>query len=384
MSGASSLRTLLLPFTPLYRVGLAIREASLHAGREPIRRLGWPVVSIGNLSTGGAGKTPLTIALARALTARGVHVDVLSRGYGRTSRTAARVDPDGTAQDFGDEPLVIAREAGVPVYVAAERYEAGLLAEQEYACPQDASLQAGDGNGPAQVTAEQSSETGHDHGASSGQVVSGGEDAQPGAEASAAEAGNPSRVHLLDDGFQHRQLARAVDILLLNRRDWSDHLLPAGNLREPRTALTRAHVIAVPAHDPELEARFERYGWTGLIWRLRRNMQVQPLAGPVIAFCGIAHSRQFFAGLEAAGLHLASRVAFADHHPYIAHDIDCLLDGARSVRAVALVTTEKDLARLGGLAARIPESLPLITAKLSLEIEDEAAAIDWLLARLQP
>lgn len=342
MSGASSLRILLLPLTLLYRVGLGVREASLHAGREPIRRLGWPVVSIGNLSTGGAGKTPLTIALARALTARGIEVDVLSRGYGRTSRAVARVDPEGTAQDFGDEPLVIAREAGVPVYVAAERYDAGLLAEGEQKA------------------------------------------AAPPTGLPAPDSSPPSRVHLLDDGFQHRQLARQIDILLLNRRDWSDHLLPAGNLREPRTTLSRAHVIAVPAHDPELEAQIERYGWTGPIWRLRRNTQVPRLAGPVIAFCGIAHSQQFFAGLESAGLHLASRVAFADHHPYIAHDIDCLLDAARSVRAAALVTTEKDLARMGALAARIPQSLPLVTAKLSLEIEDETAAIDWLLARLRP
>ncbi len=266
---------------------------------------------------------------------------MLSRGYGRAGRAAARVAPDGTAQEFGDEPLVIAREAGVPVYVAAERYAAGLLAEGE----QEAATQAG---------------------------------------LPAPDPNPPNRVHLLDDGFQHRQLARQIDILLLNWRDWRDHLLPAGNLREPRTALARAHVIAVPAHDPELEAQIERYGWTGPIWRLRRNMQVPPIAGPVIAFCGIAHSQQFFAGLESAGLHLASRVAFADHHPYLAHDIDCLLDAARNVGAAALVTTEKDLARLGVLATRIPESLPLITAKLSLEIQDEATAIDWLLARLGP
>ena len=326
MSGPS-LRTLLLPFTPLYRLGLAIREGSLRAGREPVRRLGWPVVSIGNLSTGGAGKTPLTIALAQALTRRGLHVDVLSRGYGRRSALPLLVNPNGTAEEFGDEPLVIAREAGVPVYVAAERREAGLIAEK--------------------------------------------------AESS------PAGVHLLDDGFQHRQLYRDIDILLLNRRDWREHLLPAGNLREPRRSIFRAHVIAVPANDPEFEAQLERYGWTGPIWRLRRNMKVPPLAGPVIAFCGIAHSQQFFAGLESAGLHLASRVAFADHHPYIAHDIDCLLDAARSVRPAALITTEKDRARLGTLVERIPESLPVVTAKLSIEIDDEAARIDWLMERLR-
>ena len=123
-------RPLLWPLVPVYRLGLVLRELQLRTGLKPIHRLRWPVVSIGNLSTGGAGKTPLTIALAKALTARGLHVDVLSRGYGRRrSALPLLVDPGGTAQDFGDEPLVIAREAQVPVVVAAERYEAGLLAE---------------------------------------------------------------------------------------------------------------------------------------------------------------------------------------------------------------------------------------------------------------
>ena len=103
----------------------------MRSGLEPVRRLGAPVVSIGNLSTGGAGKTPLTIALAHALVGRGLHVDVLSRGYGRTDKAAAKVDPRGSAERFGDEPLVIAREAGIPVYVATQRYQAGLLAERE-------------------------------------------------------------------------------------------------------------------------------------------------------------------------------------------------------------------------------------------------------------
>src|SRR5213079_2041369 len=90
-----------------------------------------PVISIGNLSTGGAGKTPLAITLARLLTARGFQVDVLSRGYGRKSRGPAQVRLDGNAEQFGDEPLLIARESDVLVFVAQERYQAGRLAEAE-------------------------------------------------------------------------------------------------------------------------------------------------------------------------------------------------------------------------------------------------------------
>lgn len=328
MSDRSPLRGLLLPLTLLYRLGLALREWRVRTGRKTIRRLRWPVVSVGNLSTGGAGKTPFTIALARALSRHGMQVDVLSRGYGRMSRSAARVDANGTSEEFGDEPLVIAREAGVPVYVSAERYDVGRLAEDECA------------------------------------------------------AGESTCVHLLDDGFQHRQLAREVDILLLNGRDWRGRLLPAGNLREPRGAIRRAHVIAIPAHEAELESELKAKGWIGPIWRLRRKMEVPHVAGPAIAFCGIAQPEQFFEGLESAGLHLASRVVFADHHRYVAHDVDCLLDAARPIGAAALITTEKDRVRLGALTQRIPKTLLLETAKLRIEIDDEGAAIDWLLLRL--
>src|SRR5271166_5067491 len=96
-------RSWLLPFVPLYAAGAAVRTLSLATGLEPVRRLRWPVVSIGNLSTGGAGKTPLTIALAKLLTAKGFGIDVLSRGYGRIAGQPSLVRPDGTAAEFGDE-----------------------------------------------------------------------------------------------------------------------------------------------------------------------------------------------------------------------------------------------------------------------------------------
>ena len=329
-----SAHRLLLPLVPLYRLGLALREFKLRAGLEPVRRLRFPVVSIGNLSTGGSGKTPLTIALAKALTARGLRVDVLSRGYGRKSQLATRVDPEGSAEEFGDEPLLIAREAGVPVYVAPRRYDAGLLAEAD--------------------------------------AVEGG------------EQGHPPVVHLLDDGFQHRQLARDLDILLLDRQDWQDGLLPAGNLREPLRAVRRATVVAIPADDPELEAELKSWGWQGPIWRLQRRMENPKVDGPVAAFCGIARPEQFFAGLEAAGLRLAARTAFPDHYRYAARDMDRLVAAARTAGATTLVTTEKDLVRLGKLASNFRVCLPLAAARLQIKIEDGGIAIDWLTDRLGP
>jgi tetraacyldisaccharide 4'-kinase len=185
-------------------------------------------------------------------------------------------------------------------------------------------------------------------------------------------------IHLLDDGFQHRQLHRDVNILLLDDRDVQDHLLPAGNLREPLSAMHRATVIAIPTDHAEIEATIKASGWQGPIWHLRRRMQVTPTDGPVVAFCGIARSDQFFAGLESAGLHLASRIAFADHHLYKVHDLDCIKDAARSVGAGSVFTTEKDRVRLGKLG----ESLPLKTATLIIEIENEDEAIAGLLKQL--
>ncbi len=321
-------RRWLSPLMPLYAVGVAWRNRRIENGSEPVRRLRWPVVSIGNLSTGGSGKTPLTIALAKALSARGLTVDVLSRGYGRTSGLAVRVDPNGTAGEFGDEPLLIAREARVPVYVAAQRYDAGLLAEAD------------------------------------------------------GSAGLGDCVHLLDDGFQHRQLARDADIVLLNREDWQDRLLPAGNLREPLAALRRVTVLAIPADERDFEAELRGWGWQGPVWRLRRTMDVWIVDGPVLAFCGIARPAQFFAGLETGGMRIAARRTFPDHHRYTAKDVERLLAFALAAGAAALVTTQKDFVRCGALFASIPETLLLKTARLRIEIEDEETAIEWLVARI--
>ncbi len=355
MKETFSARRLLFPLIPLYRLALAFRGFRLRSGLEPVRRLQFPVVSIGNLSIGGSGKTPLTIALAKALVQRGLRVDVLSRGYGRQSQLATRVNSAGTADEFGDEPLLIAREAGVPVYVAPKRYSAGLLAEADV-MPGAPSLRV-----PCARVGNLESQ-----------------------QALAHEKNHPPTVHLLDDGFQHRQLARDVDILLLNRHDWRDLLLPAGNLREPLSAVRRASTIAIPADDPKLEEDLRAWGWQGPVLRLRRTMKIPTVTGPIAAFCGIARSEQFFIGLEAAGLKLAVRQAFPDHHRYTALDLDRLAVAARDAKATAFITTEKDLVRLGALASTFPESMPLSTVHLRIEIENQVTAIDWLIDRLGP
>lgn len=321
-------RPLLFPLVPFYAAGLALRELRLQRGWERVRRLRYAVISVGNLSSGGSGKTPFTIALAHLLSGRGYQVDVLSRGYGRSSKVPLRVDPSGSAEQYGDEPLLISRKASVGVYVASERYDAGKLAE-----------------------------------------------------ADASSASTP-RVHLLDDGFQHRQLARDIDILLISREDWQDHLLPAGNMRENPQAAKRASVFVVPANDPEFESKLRRQGWGGPIWRVRRRMEVPEIDGQVIAFCGIAKPEQFFGGLRAKGIALASCHVFPDHHRYTMRDIETLLAKAESTGSIALLTTEKDELRLGDFLSILSSDLPLKTVGLSLEIEDEQSALAWIVERV--
>jgi tetraacyldisaccharide 4'-kinase len=305
-------------------------------------------------------------------------VDVLSRGYGRQSQLATRVDADGAAADFGDEPLLIARTAGVPVYVAAQRYEAGRLAEAEQKKLRPKTEPA---TGAQSPNSDPESET---ESTSGEQPSEAGFHSNPFAAQEEAVPPVAPSVHLLDDGFQHRQLARDVDILLIDRRDWQDWLLPAGNLREPRRAANRATVIAIPSGDPELERALRLWGWQGPVWKLRRRMEVPAVNEPVAAFCGIARPEQFFQGLEAQGLRLAARLAFPDHFRYTAMVLENLLAAAREAGATALVTTEKDLVRLGKFATNFPKSLPLLAARLTVEIEDEDAAIDWLVDRVTP
>lgn len=328
----SEARPLLLPLVPLYRMGLAVRELRLRRGWERVQRLRDPVVSIGNVAAGGSGKTPLTIALAQALSRCGIAVDVLSRGYGRQKSGAhdvLLVNPGGDAGQYGDEPVLIARHAGAPVYVARQRYEAGRAAEA-----------AEDGRGTP-------------------------------------------RIHLLDDGFQHRQLARDVDLVLLSRSDWEDRLLPAGNLREPIEALRRASILVIPAGERGFEEEIRAWGWEGPVWRVRRRMEIPEVEGPAVAFCGIAKPRQFFAGLEAAGVALAVGISYPDHHRFTPRNLESIALAARSHRAAALITTEKDAVRLGGLTSLLPDDVPLRVVRLRTEIEDETQVLEGLLERLK-
>jgi tetraacyldisaccharide 4'-kinase len=307
---------------PVYAAAVGIKNAAYERGWTKPQRLTWPVVSVGNISVGGSGKTPVVIRLAQLLNGEGVAVDVLSRGYGRSGATVERVDKDGDAARYGDEPLLIARRAGVPVYVGASRYDDGLLAEQD----------------------------------------------------AAANAG----IHLLDDGFQHRSLARAMDIVVLHASDLEEGLLPAGRLREPLSSLKRAGAVVLREEDRSLEAELRRRGIMAPVWIQRRVLQVEA-SGRAIAFCGIARPEEFFAGLRAAGVDVVATRALWDHQSYSRGEMERLLGMLRKHEAKCFVTTEKDAARMTGeQRKRLEEAGPVYEARLEVMLENEAAVVKQL------
>lgn len=318
------MRRVLLPLVPLYAAAVAARNQVCDRGWQRQQRLRAPVVSIGNLSVGGSGKTPLTIRLAELLRERGLFVDVLSRGYARRSHQVTRVDPSGSWKDYGDEPLLIARQARVPVYVGASRAAAGLLAERNSSQP---------------------------------------------------------ALHLLDDGFQHRQLARDLDIVVLHRTDFTERLLPAGRLREPFSALHRAHVLVLRDEDRDFEPKLRSRGLRQPIWWMIREVEV-PAVTSAIAFCGVARPAEFLAGL--AGISIPASRTWRDHHVWTDRDIADLIDLQRRQSAAAFITTEKDLVRLSpAQRRRLEEAAPLHAAQLQVHLHDESDAMDTLLQLLR-
>lgn len=314
-----------MPLVPLYAAAVAAKNLAYERGWARQKRLRWPVVSIGNLSVGGSGKTPLTIRLAQLLRERGIAVDVLSRGYGRRSNAVERVAPDGSADQFGDEPLLIAQSSGIPVFVGPSRTPAGLLAETAVAGP---------------------------------------------------------LLHLLDDGFQHRELARDVDIVVLHCDDFQERLLPAGRLREGFSSLSRAQIIVMRQEDHEMEAALRKRGHAQPVWWMERTLEV-PAVSRVVAFCSIAREQEFFSGLRSLGIAVLAMRAWRDHHRYTQADLAELIELRRQHEAEAFLTTEKDMVRLHPEQQRmLGGAAPLRAAKLLVRLRDEPAAVGQLLALL--
>jgi tetraacyldisaccharide 4'-kinase len=225
------------------------------------------------------------------------------------------VDPRGSPREYGDEPLLIARKLGVPVIVGEDRYAAGRLAEEKF--------------GP--------------------------------------------RLHLLDDGFQHRRLAREFDIVLASPSDARDSLLPSGRLREPLSSLTRADAVVLTNDTAGDGLRLGRQQ----VWRVTRDIVAPQTEESCLAFCGIARPQNFVAQLQAAGVMLAGTCSFRDHYRYSAEDIRQLLQLRKQHGARAFVTTEKDAINLEGYLEALQ---PIHVVPVRMRLHNAAAVLEFILA----
>jgi tetraacyldisaccharide 4'-kinase len=301
---------LLVPLAPLYRGAVLARIGAYRRGWLASSRLAAPVISVGNLTFGGTGKTPTVIALVRDLVRRGRHPAVLTRGYGRVVADPMVIvgpEPKPTVSSAGDEPLELAsRLPGVPVVVDADRIRGGI------------------------------------------EALTRGAD-----------------VLVLDDGFQHLRLHRDLDLLLVDAGDpWGGgRMPPSGRLREPISGLARADAVVVTKvpSDPEpILAEVRRVvaevapGLPVLAARLEPTAvrRRDGVAGPevldgarVLAVAGLGRPEGFADLLRAAGAEIVATRWFADHHIFTEAEIEEAVTVAAAARAV-VVTTAKDAVKL--------------------------------------
>lgn len=303
------LRAALLAPAALYGIGSGVRNYAFDTGVLPQHRLPVPVISVGGLTVGGSGKTPVVRFLAERLVDLGYKPAILSRGYGRKERQPLVVTPNQTWREVGDEPLSQATALpGVPVLVGPDRVLTGLIATQNL-----------------------------------------------GAD-----------ILLMDDGFQHRRMVRSIDLVVIDAAHpvGNGRLLPAGPLREPVRSLSRAHAVFLTRTDQtastESARRLVQQNAPGLpiietvycptrLVRLANaeHIPFDDLNGQrVVTLSGIANPRSFERTLEAIGATVVHSARYPDHHPFTPVDMERVYRLAQEHKAAWIVTTEKDAMRL--------------------------------------
>jgi tetraacyldisaccharide 4'-kinase len=327
----------LAPAAAAYAAGVAVRNhlydhALLAAARVPAR-----VVSVGNVTVGGTGKTPTALWLAAALAGRGRRVALVARGYKKRRPGVVVVGVDGRAlvdpADGGDEAALAAARLPLPVVTAERRADAARLACTRFGCD----------------------------------------------------------TIVLDDGFQHRALARDADLVLVPSEGLPARLLPAGPLREPAQALARARAVLALGDETRLPARPPApRGVAAFVGRVVPTAAVVAADGGLVAhdlhllprhavvgLAGVARPERFWRLLDRLGVRVTERIELPDHHAYGAEDL-AHIRAATAERGHSIVTTEKDLVKL----ARLPDAaaLRLHAVRVEVAIEDGERLIDTLLA----
>ena len=318
------------PLEFIYYLGYSLKKSRSLRNQE---RLPHKVISVGNLTVGGTGKTPAVIAIAEEGVKKGFSPCILTRGYKGTAKGPCFISkgegPLLGVDEAGDEASLMADKLrGVPIVKGKNRYEAGIFAMR---------------NLRSFATDQPSG------------------------------AGKPHLLFILDDGFQHWRLSRDIDILLIDSTNpfGNKKLLPTGRLREPLKEMKRADIIVLTklrkeAADPYpghagLTSEIRRYNPDAPIYRsahipvgLRtlsgRDMPLAVLADkPVFAFCGIGSPSSFRETLAGTGAEVRGFMSFMDHHAYDGRDLQRIVGTARECSAGWIVTTEKDIMRLRGL-----------------------------------
>lgn len=345
----SWVRWLLWPLEQLYRLIVRLRALAYARGWLRTRRLPVKVVSVGNLTVGGTGKTPLVLRLASLLVQRGQRVAILTRGYGRRERLPLIINGRGETKKYtpelmGDEPILLARRLpDLTIGIGPDRYQMGERILQ-------------------------------------------------------MESGAPPDIFLLDDGFQHLSLARDLDILVLDATNpfAGNAALPAGLLREPVAALKRAHLIVLTRANagtpPAVAEKLERYNPSARVFRAQTHLEGVFDAAThrtanlyalkqqkVFAYCGIGNPDAFWDDVRRWGFDLVGTLAFPDHHRYTVDDFKAIIARADRAGVRALLTTEKDMINLTVVPPSIP---PSFYCRIELELEDEAAFLAAVAERL--
>jgi len=337
----------LTPLAGLYGAGARLRRAAYQQGWLKSRRLSRPVISVGNLTLGGSGKTPLVAEVAEILLRNGRKPVILTRGYRRepgADLIALEPGPERNpdARTVGDEPALLGRTLPqVPMVICADRFSAGQLAETRFGVD----------------------------------------------------------VHILDDGFQHLALARDIDLVAIDVTQDVLHgaVLPAGRLREPLSALSQADVVVLTRTeivDPATTAkRVREINPMAPVFycamRLRNLVQadstqaVEPegyFGKPVCAFCAIGNPTAFFSDLRRWGFNPVAEIPFRDHHVYSPEDIQRLSRIAKEKGAIAFLTTEKDLMNLQVQSAF---EVPVLACSIRAEISEPEEFQQVLLAGIR-